>query len=620
MADLLQVSDMSSSAAVPSAVARPAAAGTPGADDFAGAMLHANLSQRTGSAATSPNTTSTTATGTTATSTNATGTNTTSTNATGTPAAQTGTTPMCAAQTAITPPAVGSNGQARDAAMAALPSQRLTTAAGPLSADPAAHASLPGVAEEDSLQPAGTAVVVAPAQSVTDAVATPAVEPAVTDLPSDPSSSAQALVAAQPGATEPAAGASVPVPAMPHRPVNVQPGSGLVTKTSEDSSQSVSTAGHVGQKRSAASVVAGEPAAANTAVLATGAPVPQAAPATDARANNPAPADGTASSDRVAPLQVSATPTAAPALSTAMSAERQATSAVPGQEDISSTVTGGEPPVVLAQGTGGVDVKGQAAFPAKRSRAVAGQVTPASTADAEPLGKSQIASGGDVAAVAPSAPAQVHSVQATSAGAGFIPVLATSQDARHAGSAHAATMDASVTPLQADASLSGASITGGRSAALEVGFHDATLGWLSVRASSDVSGDLHATVAARSGTSLTAVQTMMPSLGNFLQEHNVAVHSVSGAALSGAAVPSASPAAAFASGFSDGQTDAGAGSTFSGRGSSQQSGSDGRQGQRSTVAGAQSAQASTSSEWQTADATLARYTQNERASTVSVRI
>ncbi len=73
-----------------------------------------------------------------------------------------------------------------------------------------------------------------------------------------------------------------------------------------------------------------------------------------------------------------------------------------------------------------------------------------------------------------------------------------------------------------------------RGGGLEVGFHDGTLGWLSIRASIDNAGDLSATVGSRSQTATSAVSTMLPALGRFLQQENISIHNVSTASPSAA--------------------------------------------------------------------------------------
>ena len=99
----------------------------------------------------------------------------------------------------------------------------------------------------------------------------------------------------------------------------------------------------------------------------------------------------------------------------------------------------------------------------------------------------------------------------------------------------------------------------GRTGALEVGFHDTTLGWLSVRASVDGSGDLHAAVAGRSPAVASAVSGMLPALNRFLQEQNVAVQSISSSAPMSAGIARdavAQAGNAGAAGFSQAQAQA----------------------------------------------------------------
>ena len=60
---------------------------------------------------------------------------------------------------------------------------------------------------------------------------------------------------------------------------------------------------------------------------------------------------------------------------------------------------------------------------------------------------------------------------------------------------------------------------------VEVGFHDSTLGWLSVRATSGNDGALHLAMAGRADSAGT-VDRMMPSLQHFLQDHEVRAHSL----------------------------------------------------------------------------------------------
>ena len=150
-----------------------------------------------------------------------------------------------------------------------------------------------------------------------------------------------------------------------------------------------------------------------------------------------------------------------------------------------------------------------------------------------------------------------------------------------------------------------------RSSALEVGFHDANLGWLSVRASTDVTGSLHAAVGAKTPSALAAVDTMLPALGRFLQQENVAVHSVSAA---GAAIATAAPG--FTSSSLANDSSGGAGSSAQQQGA----GRDGSQRNHEGNAGTNAAQTSRAATRLTSAGPTVRYGQGERLSTVSVRI
>ena len=118
--------------------------------------------------------------------------------------------------------------------------------------------------------------------------------------------------------------------------------------------------------------------------------------------------------------------------------------------------------------------------------------------------------------------------------------------------------------------------TTSHSGALEVGYHDTTLGWLSVRASVDGAGDLHAAIAGHSSAATSAVNGMMPALNRFLQEQNVAVQSVSSSAQMAAGVSRDATAQASGAGntsFSQAQGQAQSGPQSGGQ-QSAQSGAD----------------------------------------------
>ena len=61
--------------------------------------------------------------------------------------------------------------------------------------------------------------------------------------------------------------------------------------------------------------------------------------------------------------------------------------------------------------------------------------------------------------------------------------------------------------------------------ALEIGFRDDALGWLSVRASA--ADGLHATISAGSHSSSETLRTMLPGLDRFLEEHSISMASLS---------------------------------------------------------------------------------------------
>lgn len=61
---------------------------------------------------------------------------------------------------------------------------------------------------------------------------------------------------------------------------------------------------------------------------------------------------------------------------------------------------------------------------------------------------------------------------------------------------------------------------------IEVGFHDTTLGWLSVRAAMADEGRLHVSVAGKGPEATTAVTGMLASLDRYLHEHDVPVQSL----------------------------------------------------------------------------------------------
>lgn len=61
---------------------------------------------------------------------------------------------------------------------------------------------------------------------------------------------------------------------------------------------------------------------------------------------------------------------------------------------------------------------------------------------------------------------------------------------------------------------------------IEVGFHDTTLGWLSVRAAMADEGKLHVSVAGKGPEATTAVTGMLASLDRYLHEHDVPVQSL----------------------------------------------------------------------------------------------
>lgn len=77
-------------------------------------------------------------------------------------------------------------------------------------------------------------------------------------------------------------------------------------------------------------------------------------------------------------------------------------------------------------------------------------------------------------------------------------------------------------------------------AAIEVGFHDTTLGWLSVRASTADEGRLHLSIAGRGQYASSAISGMLPSLDRFLHEHNLPVQTLtSGGTMSSTGSPAA---------------------------------------------------------------------------------
>ncbi len=168
------------------------------------------------------------------------------------------------------------------------------------------------------------------------------------------------------------------------------------------------------------------------------------------------------------------------------------------------------------------------------------------------------------------------------------------------------------TDLQASgALLQPAGETATRSSALEVGFHDANLGWLSIRASTDVTGGLHAAVGAKTSAALAAVDTMLPALDRFLRQENVAVHSVTAASsLAGAATASGTVSAP-----SFGQT--GLDDTSSRQ---QGTGRDASQRNPNRNPGTASAQTERAASQLTSAGTAVRYSQGEQLSIVSVRI
>ncbi len=112
--------------------------------------------------------------------------------------------------------------------------------------------------------------------------------------------------------------------------------------------------------------------------------------------------------------------------------------------------------------------------------------------------------------------------------------------------------------------LSGAQATkvesnfGARNQQVEVGFHDGTLGWLSVRAASTSENGLHLSVTGRSSEAAAAVDRMLPSLQHFLQEHDVRAHSVTYGSQQSAALPAAAASMASSS-FSQDARNASAG-------------------------------------------------------------
>ena len=164
--------------------------------------------------------------------------------------------------------------------------------------------------------------------------------------------------------------------------------------------------------------------------------------------------------------------------------------------------------------------------------------------------------------------------------------------------------------------------TVGRGGALEVGFHDTTLGWLSVRASVDQAGDLHAALATHNPAAASAVSNMLPALGRFLQQENVAVQSVSSSAQMSAGVARDAAAQAGGAGSSTlGQSQGQAQSQAQGQ-AQQGSGTSGNQ-QRRNEAATSWHSASTrdlSTAAVNANAAGVQFAQAAPTSTVSVRI
>ncbi len=161
-----------------------------------------------------------------------------------------------------------------------------------------------------------------------------------------------------------------------------------------------------------------------------------------------------------------------------------------------------------------------------------------------------------------------------------------------------------------------------RTSALEVGFHDATLGWLSVRASTDGAGDLHAALSGRTQAATAAVDTMLPALGRYLQTQNVAVHSVSATVAGAVAAPSPSGAAAgFAQDSSRGNTSSSSTTPDSGNaGAGQRQGSGERSPRQQPEQAAWLPEQSFVSPGRSQRAERLSYAASEQASVLSVRI